>query len=131
MTDNSKPTWAKALDIETQRILDTVKTEEHTIKTEQDEYVNVTVTHYGQLGWDTPLLRGIAEDIRFNQWVEADKKRKAYYETPEGKAELEAARLAGIKEAKRIAKVQKRWQWLHDKLVSKGCECNHEWCGDY
>lgn len=124
MTDNSKPAWAKALDIQTQSILDTVKTEE-------DKYVNVTVTEYGHLGWDTPLLRDIANDIRFNQWVEADKKRKAYYETPEGKAELEAARLAGIKEAKRIAKVQKRWQWLHDKLVSKGCECNHEWCGDY
>ena len=124
MTDNSKPAWAKALDIQTQSILDTVKTEE-------DKYVNVTVTQYSQLGWDTPLLRDIANDIRFNQWVEADKKRKAYYETPEGKAELEAARLAGIKEAKRIAKVQKRWQWLHDKLVSKGCECNHEWCGDY
>ena len=37
MTDNSKPAWAKALDIETQRILDTVKTEEHTIKTEKLE----------------------------------------------------------------------------------------------
>lgn len=97
----------------------------------EPEYVKVTVTEYGNLGWDTPLLRDIANDIRFNQWVEADKKRKAYYETPEGKAELETARLAGIKEAKRIAKVQKRWQWLHDRLAAKGCECNHDWCGDY
>ena len=56
---------------------------------------------------------------------------EAYYESPEGKAELEAARLAGIKEAKRLAKVQKRWQWLHDKLAAKGCECNHDDCGGW
>jgi hypothetical protein len=28
MTDNSKPAWAKSLDIQAQRILDTVKTKE-------------------------------------------------------------------------------------------------------
>ena len=128
MTDNSKPAWAKALDVETQRILDTVKTEEFTIKTEQDEYVNVTLTQYGY--FDNPLTHQLVNEFRFESWIEQDKKRKAYYESPEGKAELEAARLAGIKEAKRLAKVQKRWQWLHDKLAAKGCECNHDWC-DY
>ena len=122
MTDNSKPAWAKALDIQAQSILDTVKTEE-------PEYLKVTVQEYGY--FDNPLTHQLAYKFKLDEWMEQDKKRKAYYETPEGKAKLEAARLAGIKEAKRLAKVQKRWQWLHDKLAAKGCECNHDWCGDY
>lgn len=122
MTDNSKPAWAKAIDLEAQKILDTVKTEE-------PEYLKVTVQEYGY--FDNPLTSQLAYNFQLAGWIEKDKERRAYYETPEGKAELEAARLAGIKEAKRLAKVQKRWQWLHDKLAAKGCECNHDWCGDY
>ena len=121
MTDNSKPAWAKAIDLEAQKILDTVKTEE-------PEYLKVTVQEYGY--FDNPLTSQLAYNFQLAGWIEKDKERRAYYETPEGKAELEAARLAGIKEAKRLAKVQKRWQWLHDKLAAKGCECNHDWC-DY
>jgi hypothetical protein len=131
MTDNSKPAWAKALDIETQRILDTVKTEELTIKTEQNEYVNVTLTQYGQLGWDTPLLRDIANNIKFESWVEEDKKRKAYWATPEGKAELERDRIEREARWERETKFAKRWQWLHNKLVSKGCRCDHDDCGGW
>ena len=121
MTDNSKPDWAKALDLQAQGILDNINV--------VPSYVNVTLQEYGY--FDNPLTHQLAYKFKLDEWMEQDKKRKAYYESPEGKAELEAARLAGIKEAKRLAKVQKRWQWLHDKLAAKGCECNHDWCGDY
>jgi predicted amino acid dehydrogenase len=131
MTDNSKPAWAKALDIETQRILDTVKTEELTIKTEQDEYVNVTFTQYGQLVWDSPALHKIADDLRDLNWVAAREARAAYLKTPEGIAEQKREQEEQDARDKREAAYRKRFQWLHDKLVSKGCECNHEWCGDY
>ncbi len=100
--------------------------------TEQEpEYVKITVTEYGQLAWDSPTLQMIAYDLQDLNWIAKREAREAYLKTPEGIAEQEAIRLAGIKEAKRIAKVQRRWQWLHDKLVSKGCECNHDWCSDY
>ena len=131
MTDNSKPTWAKALDVETQRILDTVKTEELTIKTEQDEYVNVTLTQYGQLVWDSPALHKIADDLRDLNWIAAREARAAYLKTPEGIAEQKRKQEEQEEREKREAAYRKRFQWLHDKLVSKGCECNHEWCGDY
>ena len=90
--------------------------------TEQEpEYVKITVTEYGQLAWDSPTLQMIAYDLQDLNWIAKREAREAYLKTPEGIAEQEAIRLAGVKEAKRIAKVQKRWQWLHDKLVSKGC----------
>jgi hypothetical protein len=131
MTDNSKPTWAKALDVETQRILDTVKTEELTIKTEQDEYVNVTLTQYGQLVWDSPALHKIRADIDLINWTAEREKRKAYLESPEGIAEQKREQEEQEEREKREAAYRKRFQWLHDKLVSKGCECNHDYCGDY
>jgi hypothetical protein len=100
--------------------------------TEQEpEYVNVRVTEYGNLHWDSDALRKISYDLQDLNWIAKREAREAHLKTPEGIAEQEAARLAGIKEAKRILRVQKRWQWLHDKLASKGCECNHDWCGDY
>ena len=98
--------------------------------TEQEpEYVKVTVTEYGY--FDSQYALNTVTAMQDAVWAARRAEREAYNKTPEGIAELEAARLAGIKEAKRIAKFQKRWQWLHDKLAAKGCECNHDWCGDY
>jgi hypothetical protein len=105
---------------------------ERGLVTEQEpEYVKVNVTEYGNLYWDSDTVRKIAYDLMDLNFAAKREAREAYLKTPEGIAKQEAIRLAGVKEAKRIAKVQKRWQWLHDKLASKGCECNHDWCGDY
>jgi phosphoglycerate-specific signal transduction histidine kinase len=98
--------------------------------TEQDpKPIRVTFTEYGY--FDSQQALNTINAFKDAMWVAEREARVAYNKTPEGIAELEAARLAGIKEAKRIAKFEKRWQWLHDKLVAKGCECNHDWCGDY
>jgi hypothetical protein len=98
--------------------------------TEQEpKTVKVTVTEYGY--FDSQQALNTVNAFRDAMWVAQRAEREAYNKTPEGIAKLEAARLAGIKEAKRIAKFQKRWQWLHNKLVSKGCECDHDWCSDY
>jgi len=90
----------------------------------KEEYLSVTVHNY----FDQPATLELVNKFRFESWVEEDKKRRAYYESPEGKAELARKREEREARYKREAKFAKRWQWLHDKLASKGCECNHDGC---
>jgi len=100
--------------------------------TEQEpETVKVTVTEYCNLYWDSGLVRKIANDLQDLNWIAAREAREAYLKTPEGIAEQKRKQEEENARYKREAEYRKRWQWLHDKLVSKGCECNHDWCGDY
>jgi DNA-binding PadR family transcriptional regulator len=96
---------------------------------QKPEHLKVTVQEYGY--FDNPLTHQLANELRFESWVEADKKRRAYWATPEGKAELERERVEREARWERETKFAKRWQWLHNKLVSKGCECNHDDCGGW
>ena len=90
---------------------------------QENEYVKVTLQNY----FDMPTTLEMASRFKFESWVEQDKKRRAYWESPEGKAELEREKIEREARWKRETKFAKRWQWLHDKLASKGCEC--ESCG--
>ena len=92
---------------------------------DKSEYLSVTVHNY----FDNPATLGLVDKFKFESWIEQDKKRRAYWESPEGKAELERERIAREARYKRETKFAKRWQWLHDKLASKGCECDHDGCG--
>jgi hypothetical protein len=95
------------------------------------EHVKINAQEYGYLGWDSPTLRKIAHEIQDLNWIAAREAREAYLKTPEGIAEQKRKDEEHEERIKREAAYRKRFQWLHDKLVSKGCECNHEWCGDY
>ena len=95
------------------------------------EHVKVNAQELGNLGWDSPTLRKIAHEIQDLNWIAAREAREAYLKTPEGIAEQKREQEEQDARDKREAAYRKRFQWLHDKLVSKGCECNHEWCGDY
>jgi hypothetical protein len=99
--------------------------------TEQEpKTVKVTVTEYGNLYWDSGLARKIANDLQDLNWAAAREARAAYLQTPEGIAEQKREEDERIARNKREAAYRARFQWLHDKLVSKGCECNHDGC-DY
>jgi hypothetical protein len=95
------------------------------------EHVKVNAQELGNLGWDSPAVRKIADDLRDLNWLAAREARAAYLKTPEGIAEQKRKEEEQEEREKREAAYRKRFQWLHDKLVSKGCECNHDYCGDY
>jgi hypothetical protein len=95
------------------------------------EHVKINAQEYGNLGWDSPIVRKIADDLRDLNWIAAREARVAYLKTPEGIAEQKRKEEEQEEREKREAAYRKRFQWLHDKLVSKGCECNHDYCGDY
>jgi hypothetical protein len=92
---------------------------------DKSEYLSVTVYNY----FDNPATLELVNEFKFESWIEQDKKRRAYWESPEGKAELERERIAREARYKRESRFAKRWQWLHNKLASNGCECNHDDCG--
>jgi hypothetical protein len=94
------------------------------------EHVKINVQEFGYLGWDSPTLRKIAHEIQDLNWIAAREAREAYLKTPEGIAEQKRKDEEHEERIKREAAYRARFQWLHDKLVSKGCECNHDDC-DY
>ena len=93
------------------------------------EHVKVNAQEYANLSWDSPTVRKIADDLRDLNWIAAREARAAYLKTPEGIAEQKRKDEEYEERIKREAAYQKRFQWLHDKLVSKGCECDHDDCG--
>lgn len=94
--------------------------------TEEDNYVNVTVHSYGF--FETAAAHKLVNELSFQSWIEQDEKRRAYYKTPEGQAELKRNQEERDARWKREEKFRKRWQWLYNWLDSKGCQCD---CGDY
>lgn len=94
--------------------------------TEEDKYVDVTVTSYGY--FETAAARDLANEFNFQSWLEQDKKRRAYWESPEGKAESKREEIEREARWEREQKFRKRWQWLYNWLDSKGCQCD---CGNY
>lgn len=92
------------------------------------EYVKVTAQEYGHF-FDTSAARKLAADFELANWIAAREARAAYLKTPEGIAEQKREQEERDARDKREAAYRARFQWLHDKLVSKGCECNHDDCG--
>lgn len=70
----------------------------------------------------------MVNDMQFESWKAEHEARLEYYKTPEGKAELEREDQKQRARYKREQKFKKHWQWLHDKLASKGCDCDHDGC---
>ena len=91
------------------------------------EYLNLTLQQYGHY-FETPAALEAVNSFRFESWIEQDRKRKAYLESPEGKAQLKREQEERDARWKREEKFRKRWQWLYDWLDSKGCQCD---CGNY
>jgi hypothetical protein len=92
------------------------------------EYVKVTAQEYGNF-FDTAAARQLAADFELANWIAKREAREAYLKTPEGIAEQKRKQEEEDARYKREAAYRARFQWLHDKLVSKGCECNHDDCG--
>jgi hypothetical protein len=95
--------------------------------TEQDpKPIRVTFTEYGY--FDSQQALNTINAFKDAMWVAEREARAAYYKTPEGIAERKREQEEQDARDKREAAYKRRFQWLHDKLVSKGCECNHDDC---
>jgi hypothetical protein len=92
--------------------------------TEENKYVEVTLQNY----FDNPIGIEAVKKFQFESWVEQDKKRREYWASPEGKAQLERENKIREERWKREAKFAKRWQWLHNLLVDHGCQCEDNGC---
>ncbi len=92
------------------------------------EYVKVTAQEYSNF-FDTSAARQLATDFELANWIAAREAREAYLKTPEGIAEQKRKQEEEDARYKRETAYRARFQWLHDKLVSKGCECDHDDCG--
>ena len=93
------------------------------------EHLKVTAQEYVGF-FDTPAARQLAYDFMDLNWFAEREARQAYLKTPEGIAEQKRKQEEEDARYKRESAYRARFQWLHDKLVSKGCECNHDHC-DY